>query len=112
MSEAESELVAGYNTEYSGMRWAIFFLAEYANLISPSPPWPPPSSSGGWSGPGFLPPFVWFLIKVYFFIFLVMWIRWTLPAGPRRPADEPGLEGLIPLSLVNLAFTGIYVLLR
>ena len=94
MPEAESELVAGYNTEYSGMRWAIFFLAEYANLVA--------FARAGLhlllrrpSGPGF-PPFVWFLIKVYFFIFVAMWIRWTLPRIRIDQLMDIGWKGLFP----------------
>lgn len=110
LSEAEQELVAGYNTEYSGMRWAMFYLTEYANLIT----FAAIAATlffGGWSGP-FLPPFVWFMIKVYFFIFLVMWIRWTLPRIRVDQLMDLGWKGLLPLSLVNLALTGIYVLIR
>ena len=108
--EAESELVAGFNVEYSGMRWSFFFLAEYANLLS--------SSAiaatlyfGGWSGP-WLPPFVWFLIKTYAFIFIAMWIRWTLPRIRVDQLMNLGWKVLLPLSLVNLGLTGIYVLVR
>ena len=69
MPESESELVAGFNTEYSGMRWAIFFLTEYASLTAAGALnailfW------GGWLGPSFLPPAAWMLIKVYGFVFL------------------------------------------
>ncbi len=110
LSEAESELVAGYNTEYSGMRWSMFFLAEYANLVSASAI----AASlylGGWSGP-FLPPIIWFLIKTYFFVFLSMWIRWTLPRIRVDHLMELGWKGLIPLSLLNLFITSIYVIVR
>lgn len=110
LPEAESELVAGFNTEYSGMRWAFFFLAEYAGLVS--------SSAiaatlyfGGWSGP-FLPPVVWWTIKTYAFVFVAMWIRFTLP---RIRVDQlMGLSWkvLIPMSIVNLLITGIIVLVR
>lgn len=109
MPEAESELVAGFNTEYSGMRWAIFFLAEYANLLA--------SSAiaatlyfGGWSGP-VLPPLVWLLIKTYAFVFLAMWIRWTLPRIRVDHLMNLGWYILIPLALVNLGITGVIVLI-
>lgn len=111
LAEAESELVAGYNTEYSGMRWAIFFLSEYSSLFSASAI----ASTlylGGWLGPSFLPPLVWFLLKTYFFVFLAMWIRWTLPRIRVDQLMDVGWKGLVPLSLVNLAITGIYVLVR
>ena len=110
MSEAEQELVAGYVTEYSGMRFAMLYVTEYANLIT----FAAMASTlffGGWSGP-VLPPFVWFMIKVYFFIILVMWIRWTFPRVRIDQLMDIGWKGLLPLSLVNLAFTGVYVLLR
>lgn len=111
LAEAESELVAGYNTEYSGMRWAIFFLAEYANLLSASAI----AASlyfGGWAGPSFLPGVVWFLLKTYLFVFVAMWIRWTMPRIRVDQLMDLGWKGLLPLSLVNLAATGIYVLVR
>lgn len=110
LAEAESELVAGYNTEYSGFRWAIFFLSEYANLTSASAIMAT-LYFGGWSGP-FLPPIVWFLLKTYFFVFIAMWIRWTLPRIRVDQLMNLGWKGLIPLSLLNLAATGIYVLVR
>lgn len=110
LAEAESELVAGYNTEYSGFRWAIFFLSEYANLTSASAIMAT-LYFGGWSGP-FLPPIVWFLLKTYFFVFVAMWIRWTLPRIRVDQLMNLGWKGLVPLSLLNLAATGIYVLAR
>ncbi|WP_324718197.1 NADH-quinone oxidoreductase subunit NuoH [Carboxydochorda subterranea] len=108
--EAESELVAGFNTEYSGIRWAIFFLAEYANLLSGSAI-AATLYLGGWNGP-WLPPFVWFLIKTYFFVFLAMWIRWTVPRIRVDQLMNLGWKVLLPLSLVNLALTGVYVMVR
>ncbi len=109
--EAESELVAGYNTEYSGMRWGIFFVAEYGNMVSAAAV----ASSlylGGWTGPAFLPPVVWILLKTFVLIFVMMWVRWTFPRIRVDQLMDLGWKGLVPLSLVNLAITGIYVLSR
>lgn len=78
LPEAESELVSGFHTEYSGMRFAFFFLAEFANnffaagLMATL-------FFGGWLGPAFLPPVVWFALKTVALIIVMMWIRWTMP---------------------------------
>lgn len=110
LPEAESELVAGYNTEYSGFRWAVFFLAEYANLIVFSA-LTVTFFLGGPTGP-LLPPIVWFFIKTYAVIFVAMWIRWTLPRIRIDHLMNLGWYVLIPLALLNLGWTGLYVLLR
>lgn len=110
LPEAEQELVAGFNTEYSGMRWSFFFLAEYANLLSASGI-AATLFLGGWSGP-FLPPFVWFMLKTYLFIFIAMWIRWTVPRLRVDQLMELGWKVLIPLGLLNILITGIYISLR
>lgn len=111
LPEAESELVAGYQTEYSGMRWAMFMLSEYGSLVSASAI-AATLYFGGWSGPGFLPPVVWFLLKVYVFIFLAMWVRWTFPRIRVDQLMDVGWKGLVPLSILNLVITGIYVISR
>ncbi len=110
LPEGESELVAGYNTEYSGFRWAVFFLAEYANLIVFSA-LATTFFLGGPSGP-FLPPIVWFFIKTYAVIFVTMWIGWTLPRIRIDHLMNLGWYVLIPLALINLGWTGLYVLWR
>ncbi|MFA5335970.1 MAG: NADH-quinone oxidoreductase subunit NuoH [Candidatus Omnitrophota bacterium] len=107
--EAESELVAGFHTEYSGMKFAMFFLGEYTNMFIISA-LAAALFLGGWNGP-FLPPVIWFLIKTYGIVTLLMWIRWTLP---RLRVDQ--LMGfawkvLTPLAFANLAVAG-WVLLR
>lgn len=110
LPEGESELVAGYNTEYSGFRWAVFFLAEYANLIVFSA-LATTFFLGGPSGP-LLPPIVWFFIKTYAVIFVTMWIGWTLPRIRIDHLMNLGWYVLIPLALINLGWTGLYVLWR
>ncbi|MGQ9920014.1 MAG: NADH-quinone oxidoreductase subunit NuoH [Desulfobacca sp.] len=101
--EAESELVAGFHTEYSGMRFAIFFLAEYTNMFIVSAV-ATIFFLGGWRGP-FLPPVVWFLLKVYALIFLMMWFRWTFPRLRFDQLITFAWKILIPLALLNLIVT-------
>ena len=85
LPEAESELVAGYHTEYSAMKFAMFFMAEYANMVTVAC-LATLLFLGGWHGPIFGPPIlqrclpvVWFCLKVFFFMFLYVWVRWTFP---------------------------------
>lgn len=101
--EAESELVAGFHTEYSGMRFAIFFLAEYTNMFIVSAV-ATIFFLGGWKGP-FLPPVIWFLLKVYALIFLMMWFRWTFPRLRFDQLITLAWKILIPLALLNLIVT-------
>lgn len=119
LPEAESELVAGYFTEYSGFRFAMFFLGEYTGMIIMS------SIAtlcflGGWTLPGFimdmlpflkdLPNFVWvgvFLVKVYAFMFFYYWVRATLPRYRYDQLMSIGWKLLIPLALVNILVTGV-----
>ncbi len=109
LAEAEAELVAGYNVEYSGLRFAFFFLAEYSNLLALSAI-AVTLYFGGWQGP-WLPPFVWFMLKTYAFVIFVMWIRWTLPRVRVDHLMSFGWKVLLPAALVNLAATGVYLLL-
>jgi len=109
LAEAEAELVAGYNVEYSGLRFAFFFLAEYSNLLALSAIGVT-LYFGGWQGP-WLPPFVWFMLKTYAFVLVVMWIRWTLPRVRVDQLMSFGWKVLLPAALVNLALTGVYILL-
>lgn len=106
--EAESELVAGYLTEYSGIRWGMFLMAEYTNMFT--------SSAlavalffGGWQGPPILPPIVWYLIKTYSLVIVMMWIRWTLPRIRVDQLLDLGWKFLLPVSLVNLLVVGIFL---
>ena len=103
LPEAESELVAGFHTEYSGMRFALFFLAEYTNMFIVSAV-ATVLFLGGWRGP-ILPGVVWFLIKVYALIFLIMWFRWTFPRVRFDQLVTFAWKILIPLSFANLLIT-------
>jgi len=145
LAEAESELVSGYHTEYSGFRWAVFALTEYIHLVG----WSAIAATlflGGWSGPtagqvvsglgnvlngfgAFVNPvgsavagwglaiadsaawnwisgFFWFVLKTYVFIFLAMWIRWTLPRVRVDQLMDLGWKFLLPVSLFNILLTG------
>lgn len=106
MAEAESELVAGSFTEYSGMGFGVFFMGEYANIVIGA------SLTtvlflGGWQSPlPFLPnSVVWFLLKMYAIIFTVVWIRWTFPRTQFYALLNLSWKVLIPISLVNLIVT-------
>jgi len=105
LPEAESELVAGFHTEYSGMRFALFFLAEYTNMFIVCAI-ATVLFLGGWRGP-FLPGVVWFLIKVYALIFVIMWFRWTFPRVRFDQLITFAWKILIPLAFVNLLITAL-----
>jgi NADH-quinone oxidoreductase subunit H len=114
LPEGESELVAGYNTEYSGMRFALFFLAEWANLyviaaIATM------TFMGGWSVPGFVPESVrtlvqvlFFVGKAFFWVFVMIWIRWTLPRVRVDQMMELCWKYLVPLSFVGVLGTAAW----
>jgi NADH-quinone oxidoreductase subunit H len=104
--EAEQELVAGFNVEYSGMKFAMFFFAEYANLFLVSAI-ATTLFLGGWNGP-ILPSWMWFFIKSFLLVFMIMWFKWTFP---RLRVDQ--LMGfawkfLLPLAFINLILTGLF----
>ena len=103
LPEAESELVAGFHTEYSGMRFALFFLAEYTNMFIVAAI-ATVFFLGGWHGP-ILPGIAWFFIKVYFVIFLLMWFRWTFPRVRFDQLITFAWKILIPLAFANLIIT-------
>lgn len=105
MTEAEQEIIAGYHTEYSGMRFALFFMAEYANLFSVAA-LGVTLFLGGWQGP-ILPSWLWFMGKVYAFILVILWIRWTFPRLRIDKMMKFNWKFLIPLSIVNILVTGI-----
>ena len=115
LPEAETELVAGYHTEYSAMKFAMFFMAEYANMITVAC-LATLLFFGGWHGPLFGPPILqailpvfWFAAKVFVFLFLYIWVRGTLPRFRYDQLMAFGWKFLLPLSLVNLIGTAIAV---
>ena len=104
LPEAESELVAGYHTEYSGMRFALFFLAEYTNIFIVSAI-AATFFLGGYQGP-ILPGIVWFLLKSYLLVFVIMWFRWTYPRVRFDQLLNFSWKVLIPVAFLNLIVTG------
>jgi len=108
LPEAENELVAGYHTEYSGMRFGLFFLGEYVTMVV--------LGSlvavfflGGWRGP-LLPPIIWFCLKVLAVAFFMIWMRGTLPRLRYDQLMHLGWKVLIPLALLNIVVTGGVIL--
>jgi NADH-quinone oxidoreductase subunit H len=109
LPEAETELVSGFITEYSSMKYAMFFMAEYANMVTVCAV-TVTLFLGGWHGP-FLPGWVWFIAKVYALIFLCMWIRATYPRYRYDQLMRLGWKVFLPLTLLNVVATGILVTL-
>ena len=116
LPEAEQELTGGYHTEYSGMRFALFFLAEYANMIVVSAV-ATTLFFGGWLRPfpnvaalwilDYVPGWMWFLVKTFVFLFVFIWIRATLPRYRYDQLMRLGWKVLIPLAIANLVVTAI-----
>jgi NADH-quinone oxidoreductase subunit H len=114
LPEAEQELTGGFHTEYSGMRFALFFLAEYANMIVVSAV-ATTLFLGGWLRPfpnvawlsffGWVPGWIWFLLKTFVFIYVFLWIRATLPRYRYDQLMRLGWKVLIPLGIANLIVT-------
>jgi NADH-quinone oxidoreductase subunit H len=109
LPEAETELVAGFHTEYSSMKFALFFMAEYANIITVSAV-AVTFFFGGWRGP-YLPPVVWFLIKMALCIFFFIWLRSTYPRFRYDQLMKFGWKILLPVALLNILITGLVIIL-
>ena len=107
--ECENELVAGYQTEYSSMKWALFMLGEYCHIVVAS------SLAvtlflGGWHGP-VLPPMVWFVLKTFVLVFFFIWVRGTFPRFRFDQLMQLGWKVLLPLCLANIMVTAAVILL-
>ena len=118
LAEAETELVGGYHTEYSSMKFAMFFMAEYANMFTVAC-----LASvlflGGWSGPVFGPPILqallpvfWFALRVFAFIFIYIWVRGTLPRFRYDQLMAFGWKFLLPLAIANIVITSFIVAVK
>lgn len=108
LPEAEHELTGGYHTEYGGLKFAIFFLGEYINILAVS------SIAitlffGGWDGPWNLP-IIWFLLKLACFVFFFMWVRATLPRFRYHELLAFGWKVLIPIAMLNLIVTSYFIM--
>ena len=116
LPEAEQELTGGFHTEYSGMRFALFFLAEYANMIVVSAiattlffgGWLRPFPNVAWlSWLDYIPSWIWFTVKTFLLLYLFLWVRATLPRYRYDQLMRLGWKVLIPLAIANLLVTGI-----
>ncbi len=118
LPEGETELVGGYHTEYSSMKFAMFFMSEYANMVTVSC-LATLLFFGGWHGPLFGPtilriilPVFWFAVKVFAFMFFYIWMRGTLPRFRYDQLMSLGWKFLLPLALLNILVTGFLVAWR
>ena len=107
--ECENELVAGYQTEYSSMKYGVFMLGEYAHIIVASAMCTT-LFLGGWQGP-FLPPIVWFMLKTFALVFFFIWVRGTFPRFRFDQLMKLGWKVLLPLALANIVVTGIVMVM-
>jgi NADH-quinone oxidoreductase subunit H len=122
LAEAESELTAGFHTEYSGIKFAFFFLAEYINMFIVAGiaatvflgGWMP-FHIGNWEGfnhvMDFIPPIVWFFLKTFFIIYVIMWFKWTFPRLRIDQLLTLEWKYLLPVSLVNIVLIAFLVLM-
>ena len=117
--EAESEIVGGYHTEYSGFRFALFFLAEYINMFNISAI-TVTVFFGGWHGPTFgapesiawILPIIWFFAKTFFFVFVFVWVRASLPRMRYDQLMSFGWKRLIPISLTWIVLATLAIGVR
>lgn len=107
LPEGESELVSGYFTEYSSMKYAMFMLAEYINIITVSGI-VTTLYLGGWHGP-ILPPFIWFVVKLFAVVFFMIWVRATFPRFRYDQLMTFGWKVLLPASIVNILLTAVFM---
>jgi NADH-quinone oxidoreductase subunit H len=123
LPEAESELAAGYHTEYSGMKWVMFFVSEYVGLVLISAltvtlyfgGWNPPAAFGHQLFPAvlnYIPAFIWFMVKTLFFIMIFILLRGSLQRPRYDQVMAAGWKVCLPLSLLNLLITGVWILLQ
>jgi NADH-quinone oxidoreductase subunit H len=114
LAEAETELVAGYHVEYSSMKFAAFFMSEYINMVTASAlivtlffgGWSLPGVNlSGW--PGLLVSLAVFVAKVSFFLWLFVWVRWSLPRFRYDQLMALGWKGLLPLATLNLIWVAV-----
>jgi NADH-quinone oxidoreductase subunit H len=110
MPEAESELIAGYHSEYSGMKFGMFFVGEYIGVTLLAG-FTVTMFFGGWLGPAFLPPIAWFLLKTFVIIAFIILLRAAVPRPRYDQLMSYGWKVLLPLALINLMATA-YLLLR
>lgn len=110
MPEAESELACGFNIEYSSMKFALFFFAEYTHMLAVAA-LATTLFLGGWHGP-YLPGTLWFLIKVFLIVFVFIWVRATYPRLRYDQIMKLGWKVLIPLTILNLIVTAFFVTVR
>lgn len=109
--ESESEIIAGFHSEYSGMKFGMFFVGEYVGIILIS------SLTvalyfGGWLGPDFLPPAVWFILKTFMFIFIFILLRASLPRPRYDQLMDFGWKILLPITIINVMVTAAIVLVN
>jgi NADH-quinone oxidoreductase subunit H len=105
--EAESELIAGFHTEYSGMKFGLFYMAEFLGGFAISA-FAVTFFFGGWMGPAFLPSWVWFMLKTYVLVFVLFWFRGTLPRFRIDHLLGFAWKYLVPMALLNIVIATMW----